>query len=279
MARDDDYGASDPLAHAIAERDRDILSTVERSLKRGDVRLAFQPVVGAADGRPAFHEGLVRVLDETGRILPAAQVFPFVETMGLGRELDVAALRQGLDTLAARPALRLSINMSARSIGYARWARTLRRGLARDETVGERLILEISEASAMLLPDLVRAFMAEHQDKGLTFALDEFGAGQTCFRQLRDFYFDIVKVDPGFVSGCATDPDNQCILGALVTIGRQFDMFTVAVGVENAAEARFLAEAGFDCLQGFHFGAPQLRPSWLEERPQAPRRQRRGPRG
>ncbi|WP_281823900.1 EAL domain-containing protein [Jannaschia rubra] len=256
-------GAEDPLSYALAERDRSTLRMVREALEAGDVMLAYQPVIGALTGDPAFHEGLIRVLDGSGRIIPATQFMPAVENEELGREIDCAALRCGLEALAGTPSLRLSVNMSARSIGYPKWTRTLQDWLARDETVGERLILEITESSAMQVPELVKTFMTDLQDRGITFALDDFGAGQTSFRYLKEFYFDVIKIDGSFVRGCDTDPDNQCILAALITIGQHFDMFTVAESVETQAEAQFLVDAGIDCLQGFHYGAPAMRPDWL----------------
>ncbi|WGH77591.1 EAL domain-containing protein [Jannaschia ovalis] len=256
-------GAEDPLSVAVSERDRFVLDMVRAALEADHVMLAFQPVIGAATGMPAFHEGLIRVLDETGRVIPAGQFMPVVERRELGREIDCAALRCGLDALAQTPTLRLAINMSARSIGYPRWTRTLRRGMARDATVGERLILEISEASAMQVPELVKSFMTDWQDKGITFALDDFGAGRTSFRDLKEFYFDLVKIDGSFVRDCDSDPDNQCLLEALIGLARSFDMFTVAEMVETRGEAEFLAGAGIDCLQGYYYGAPQTKPGWL----------------
>ncbi|MGB3407258.1 MAG: EAL domain-containing protein [Jannaschia sp.] len=256
-------GNEDPLSYAISERDSGILDMVADALRVGNVMLAFQPVVGAVTGKPAFYEGLIRILDETGRIIPAKQFMGVVETLEIGREIDVAALRCGLGALSRHADLRLSINMSARSIGYSRWTQVLRRWLGRDQTLGERLILEITESSAMMVPELVKTFMTEMQDKGITFALDDFGAGQTSFRYLKEFYFDILKIDGSFVAGCDTDPDNQCILQALVTIGQQFDMFTVAEGVESRSEAEFLVRSGVDCLQGYYYGAPEVKPAWL----------------
>ena len=256
-------GTEDPLTAAVTERDRSVLDMVRAALASGDVMLAYQPVIGATSGKAAFHEGLIRVLDGKGRVIPAGQFMPVVETQELGREIDCAALRCGLHTLARSPDLRLSINMSARSIGYPKWMQILRRWMSRDETVSERLILEITESSAMQVPELVKTFMGELQDKGITFALDDFGAGQTSFRYLKEFYFDILKIDGSFVRNCDADPDNQCILNALITIGEQFDMFTVAEMVETRAEAQFLVDAGIDCMQGFYYGAPETRPAWL----------------
>ncbi|SFI99764.1 EAL domain-containing protein [Jannaschia pohangensis] len=256
-------GTEDPLTYAVNERDKSILSMVRSALATGNTMLAFQPVIGSVTGEPAFYEGLIRILDDSGRIIPANQFMDVVETQELGREIDCAALRNGLGALARHPSLRLSINMSARSIGYPKWTQILKRFLTRDETIGERLILEITESSAMQVPELVKTFMADLQDKGITFALDDFGAGQTSFRYLKEFYFDIIKIDGHFVHDCDSDPDNQCILNALITIGQQFDMFTVAERVETRGEAQFLVDAGIDCMQGYYYGAPEVRPSWF----------------
>ena len=268
-------GTEDPITVAVGQRDRSVLDMVRRALERGDVMLAFQPVVSAADGRVAFQEGLIRILDETGRIIPAGQFMGIVDGQELGREIDCAALRCGLAALGRTPDLRLAINMSARSIGYPRWSETLRRGLGRDARLGERLILEITEHSAMQVPELVATFMAGLQDRGITFALDDFGAGSTSFRHLKDLLFDVIKIDGAFVRDCDSDPDNQCILAALIHIGREFDMFTVAEAVETQAEADFLASAGIDCLQGYLYGAPQVKPDWLSP-PDARRGRRAG---
>ncbi|KIT16652.1 EAL domain-containing protein [Jannaschia aquimarina] len=253
---------ADPFSYVINAKDRSVMEMVHEALNANRVTLAFQPVIGAATGETVFHEGLVRLLDDTGHIIPAGQFMGVVEAQELGRQIDCAALRCGLGALARHPRLRLAINMSARSVGYPKWMQVLKRGLSRDDTVGERLILEISETSAMQVPELVKTFMADLQDKGITFALDDFGAGTTSFRHLKEFYFDIIKIDGGFVRGCDRDPDNQCILDALVTLGQKFDMFTVAEKVETKGEANFLASVGIDCMQGYYYGAPETRPSW-----------------
>ncbi|MCV2867157.1 EAL domain-containing protein [Defluviimonas sp. WL0002] len=252
-----------PLNAAVAARDRDAVLMVQAAVDRREVMLAFQPIVpAAAPARPAFHEALIRVLDDTGRIIPARDFIDAIETTELGRRIDCLALELGLAELRSVPELRLSVNMSARSIGYPQWMQTLMRGLAADPTVGERLILEITEASAMVMPDTVMVFMRELQNRGLAFALDDFGAGFTSFRYLKNFYFDIVKIDGQFVSGIADNADNQCLAKALLSIAHHFDMFAVAECVESAHDAAYLAQIGMDCLQGFHFGAPVVHPPW-----------------
>ncbi|MEX5727857.1 EAL domain-containing protein (putative c-di-GMP-specific phosphodiesterase class I) [Rhodovulum iodosum] len=252
-----------PLSAAVAGREDDTLTLVRRAIARGDTALAFQPVVTTGNtSRPAFYEGLIRIFDEGGRTIPARDFMDAVETTETGRLIDCFALEMGLVALARADDLRLSVNMSARSVGYPRWMQTLERGLAVDPTIAERLILEITESSAMTVPDLVTVFMRDLQKRGISFALDDFGAGYTAFRYLREFYFDILKIDGQFIRGIHANADNQVLTAALISIARHFDMLTVAENVETAADAVFLTELGVDCMQGYAFAAPTLVPPW-----------------
>lgn len=258
-------GQENPLSFAVSSRDRSVIDMVKQAVQHKQVMLAYQAVVPAGQqDKPAFYEGLIRVLDETGRVIPAREFIDLVEVTETGRIIDCLALEKGLKTLSDFPDLRLAINMSARSIGYARWMRLLKRGLAQDPTIAERLILEITESSAMLVPEIVVGFMNDLQRQGISFALDDFGSGYTSFRFLKDFYFDILKIDGQFIRGVATDADNQVLTAALIAIGRQFDMITVAESVETPEDAAYLAALGIDCLQGYYFGAPTVRPPWLD---------------
>lgn len=267
IARQTGNGEFDsPLTFAMSQHDQGIHQTIERAIRQKDVLLAYQPVVRAEKpDSPAFYEGLIRIIDEDHNILPSGQFIHVAETLEIGRVLDCHALELGLQTLLEQPGLRLSINMSARSIGYPRWMEVLNRGLDRDDSIAERLILEITESSAMLMPELVTVFMNDLHRRGICFALDDFGAGYTAFRYLKDFYFDILKIDGQFIRNIADDANNQVLTAALVSIGQHFDMLTVAEAVETPEEAAFLQNAGFDCLQGYYYGMPTTVPHWLED--------------
>lgn len=263
-------GLASPLDYAVSSRDQDVLSMVRDAIELGNVLLAFQPVVVTGESaEPAFFEALARVRDKTGRIIPAEQFIDAIETHEIGRLLDCRALELGLKKLVENPTLRLSVNMSARSIGYKKWVQTLESGLFAHPNIAGRLILEITESSAMVMPDVVRIFMGELQGRGITFALDDFGAGYTSFRYLRDFYFDILKIDGQFIRGIHGNPDNQVLTEALLSVGRHFDMYTIAESVECAEDAAYLTAIGVDCMQGYHFGVPNLSPDLSRLHPKA----------
>ena len=256
-------GGESPLAFAVVERDRATLGMVRSALDQRHMMLAYQPVVQARrPNRPAFYEGLIRIMDDTGRIIPARDFIETAESSELGRRIDCAALEMGLITLATQPSVRLAINMSARSIGYPAWLKVLKTGLRGNRSIGERLILEITESSAMQMPEIVSVFMEELSRYGISFALDDFGAGYTAFRHFKDFFFDIIKIDGQFIRGIHSNADNQVLTAALISIARHFEMFTVAESVESAEDAAYLQSLGVDCMQGYHFGVPTTVPPW-----------------
>jgi EAL domain-containing protein (putative c-di-GMP-specific phosphodiesterase class I) len=253
-----------PLDYAVSRRDAETLRMVGEAVRHGNAMLAYQPVVRTeATKSVAFYEALIRVMDPTGRIVPAREFMGVVENTELGRAIDKLSLDLGCEALSKVPGLRLSVNMSARSVGYGPWVETLDRWLKEDDSIGPRLILEITETSAMTVPELVIDFMDRLQMRGICFALDDFGSGYTALRYLKDFFFDILKIDGQFIRGISQDPDNLVLVKAMQSIGRHFDMLCVGETVETAEDAQVLTRIGLDCMQGFHFGAPKIRPAWL----------------
>ncbi|MBE1285778.1 MAG: EAL domain-containing protein [Rhodobacteraceae bacterium] len=258
-------GGDSPLNAAVARRDQSTMQMVEEAVKHNECMLAFQPVVQSLPPQHvAFYEGFIRVLDATKRVIPAREFMPFVEDREVGRELDCVALEHGLRALSKNDKIRLSINMSARSIGYDRWGRVLQRFLKKDQSLGERLILELTEDSIMTMPEIVLDFMGRMQEHAIAFAIDDFGATNLGVRHFRDFFFDAVKIDGRYVRGIHANYDQQALTRSLLAFAREMDMFTIAESVETPEDAAFLISAGVDCLQGFLFGAPTVRPPWIE---------------
>ena len=259
-------GDDSPLSFATAVRDQGILAAVDEAIGLRRVLLAFQPVAPAAgSGPPAFWEGLIRIMDGAGRIVPAADFVGRIERSETGRRVDALAIELGLAALGADPALRLSVNLGAHSIGYRPFTAALEKGLAADPSVAQRLLLEIDERSALSTWEVLRPFMAELQDRGVCFALDGFGAGATDVARLVALDFDLAKIG---VRGIAADPPARLAASALMDVARRLGMVIVAQGIESEADAGAARSLGADCLQGYHLGPPVL------ERPIASGRRR-----
>ncbi|MEM1130079.1 MAG: EAL domain-containing protein [Pseudomonadota bacterium] len=233
---------------------------ISAALAEQRIGLALQPIVQSrAPDRVAFCEGLIRLLDRQGRPMTAGMFIGAAEGSALGSALDCRALSLGLDALAVDPGLRLSINISAQTTEDAEWHRILEQGLARDATLAERLILEITERSMIDRVDRMAAFVLRMQRLGLSVALDDFGSGYTSFRHFKDIRFDILKIDGIFTRAIHSDADNRALVRSMRDVAQHFEMLCVAECVETPQEAACLSDLGIDALQGFHFGRPTLR--------------------
>ncbi len=238
---------------------------VARGLAQGRLTFHYQPVVRADNPRfVAFHEMLARLRLPDGKVLAAGAFLPMVGEGDLGRAIDRLALTQSLEALAADPRLRLSINVSPRAMGDAEWLAILAAETRRGVT--GRLIIEITEDSAIAEVEQTRDFMNYVRGFGCAFALDDFGAGATGFRHFRELRFDLVKLDGDFARGIHRMRDAQVLVECLATVARHFEMMVVAERIEEEAEAEWLRGQGIDCFQGYLYG----RPAELPEFPSMP---------
>lgn len=235
---------------------------VRRGLRSGRARLALQPVARAGARRQVvFHEALLRIMDASGQPMPASRFIDSVENDPLIIELDCATVRMAVSMLRRYPGMRLSINVSQRSLASDRWRDCLEMCLAPEPAVARRLIVELTERSEMVSLAKVREVMDHFRAAGVAFALDDFGAGFTLMTQLRDLKFDFVKLDGRFTRGIATDPAQRAFVRSLVDLARFFGSPVVAEHVETEAEAEALAELGVNFLQGYLVGRPALPPN------------------
>ena len=224
-----------------------------------DLAIAFQPVVRATGGRTiSFHECLVRIRQADGRLLTAASFMPALERLGLAPFIDRQVLMMTFEALVRYPSARFSVNIFPQTMQDAQWMTSFEHAVASDPTLAERLIVEVTETAALLDMPRTRKFMDKLRDHGVSFAIDDFGAGHTSLAYLRDLRFDMIKIDGSFVRDVDQDSDNAFLIDTLVRIAERFDMMTVAETVQTPAEARCLAELGVGFFQGFQFGSPSL---------------------
>ncbi|MFO1032630.1 MAG: EAL domain-containing protein [Hyphomicrobiales bacterium] len=227
-------------------------------------QLAFQPLVNATDGTVACHEALLRMRDSGGELVAAGHLVPVAEQLGLIRLVDRAVTQLALDTLHRYPAARLSINLSATTANDPRWNSQIIDMIEAAGRLAERLTLEITETTA--LADLTSAitFLERLRATGCGVAIDDFGAGFTSFRNLRDLPIDVIKLDGSYCCNLTQDPENVYFARTLIDMAHHFGIRTVAEWVETQQDAEVLASLGIDFLQGHYLGEPSVVAPWPE---------------
>src|SRR5882724_3108036 len=231
---------------------------VKEALRDHRLQFAFQPVVRAGNKEAVFHECLLRMRDENGEIIPAGVFIPIIEELGLVRLIDRYVLDVAVQALIDNPTLNLAINISGLTSSDQSWLRTLSALVKNKPEIARRLIIELTETSALTDIEESARFLSAIRELGCRVAVDDFGAGFTSFRHLKTLTLDIVKIDGSFVKNLTENVDNQLFIRNLLGLAEAYGMETVAECVETQEDARFLIGEGVKYLQGYYFGRPSM---------------------
>ncbi len=259
------FVAYQPSLEREALRRENVKSTDEivTALNERRIRLAYEPVIDTFTREPAFYECLMRIEQADGRIIPAHAVIPIAERLGLVRLLDQRVLELVAAELVAAPHLHASLNVSPSSTTDPDWWTRLGAVLRTHRNVAERLIIEITETTAIHDIDDTRGFVARVKDLGCRIAIDDFGAGYTSFRNLRKLGVDVIKIDGAFVQNLTRSEDDRTFVRTLIDLGNRLGLKTVAEWVQDEESARILAGWGCDYLQGALAGRASFERPWV----------------
>ena len=220
------FEAYRPNIEREAMRRENVRATDEivAALNERRIFLAYETVVAAADGKPAFYECLMRIRRADGSLIAANEIIPVAERLGLVRLLDFRVLELVVDELIGTPGLQASLNVSPASTTDPDWWSGLGSLLRSHSGVAERLIVEITESAAILDIDETRGFVARVKDLGCRIAIDDFGAGYTSFRNLRKLGVDIVKIDGAFVRDIMRSDDDRAFVRTLIELAQRLKL-------------------------------------------------------
>ncbi|MCB1061715.1 MAG: EAL domain-containing protein, partial [Verrucomicrobiae bacterium] len=227
------------------------------------IDLWLQPVVSLTSGKTAFQEVLLRLPGSDGAC-PPDQFLPPARRYNLLPELDRCVVRNSLDLLQFDPSLRLSINLTGRTVSDPRLPEFLTSSLRRAGVDPARIIFEITESE--LISDLSLAIerLTNLRTQGFRFALDDFGRGYSSFSYLRELPVEIIKIDGSYTQSISNDPASAAFVRAITDLSHAIGMTCVAEHVEDEESAILLRELDVDFAQGYHLGRPQ---SYLTQTP------------
>lgn len=254
-------GFSPDLQQSRADRSQ-LRAEVENALDAGQIVAFFQPQVEARTGRVAGFEALARWNHPTRGLVPPAEFLPVIEQAGLSERLGETMLFQALTALSGWDAAGLrvpcvGVNFSTDQLRNPRLADTLKWELDRFDLTPDRLSVEILETVvAETENDVIIHTLAALSRLGCGIDLDDFGTGNASIANIRRFTVRRIKIDRSFVTHADTDPDQQRMVAAILSLAEQLGLQTVAEGVERPGEQTVLADLGCHVLQGFGIARP-----------------------
>lgn len=239
--------------------------TILDALNDRRISLAYQPIIDARTRELHHYECLLRLRTEEGEIVSAAQFIMASERLGLVDLLDRRALALASETLRAMPDVHVALNVSAGTVKNKDAANAYIAALRALGPAVNRVTLELTETVALEDPTMASRFSVEARSLGCEFAIDDFGAGYTTFRNLMAIEADTIKIDGSFIQNLSRNPNNQTFVRMMVDLAQTFGVKTVAEMVDNHADADLLKRLGVDYLQGYMFGIPSASPAWRRE--------------
>ena len=241
-------------------------AALERAKLEHDLREAFekeqfevhyQPCINIHSGDVVTCEALVRWHHPTRGLIGPAEFIPIAEEIGLIGRLGDWVLRRACQEATTWPAhVKVAINLSAAQFIGGDLYDVLQTALANTGLPPNRLELEITES--LLIEDYEGslATLRRLRETGIGVALDDFGTGYSSLTYLRQFPFDRIKIDKGFVAEITTRTDCAAIVLAIAALGRSLGISITAEGIETHDQLLMVRAAGCTEAQGHLFGRP-----------------------
>jgi diguanylate cyclase (GGDEF)-like protein/PAS domain S-box-containing protein len=222
--------------------------------------LHYQPVIDLADGRMVGVEALIRWIEPDGTIVPPNDFIPLAEELGLIERIGEWVVSELTYQVAAWRELDIDIEVGFNLSPREFWRPDLARRIQQEFRLGGvdpgRVMVEVTETSAMMDPDRAQDVLQELSDAGFAIAIDDFGTGYSSLSRLRTMPVRVLKIDRSFVSNVHEDRQSASIVSAFLELANGLDLVTLAEGIETAEELAFLRERGCRLGQGFYFSKP-----------------------
>jgi diguanylate cyclase (GGDEF)-like protein len=252
-------------AAAFEERAEELklVETLGRNRLPPGLFLVMQPIMSLSAPTESLNfEVLLRMRAPDGATLPAGKVIVAAEESGNISAIDKWVIATLLEWIEENQASLtntrfICVNLSGGSLNDEQFMEDIFALFGRFRHIVPYLCLEITESVALHDLENTQRFISRVHEMGGKIALDDFGAGYTSFKYLKDLSADALKIDGEFIRTMCAHPADIAIVEAIVALARNLGMRSVAEWVEDVDTLRALKEIGVDYVQGFLVAKPQ----------------------
>lgn len=251
--------------YEAARQQQKLEAALRLAIENKEIFLQYQPVVCVKTQEVTSVEALARWDLEGTCPIPPEVFIPLAEDCGLidelGRQLLFRACEEAGDW---RSDIKLAVNLSPMQFRSGKLISTVRDALGKSGFPASRLMLEVTERQVIKQPEQTFEQLELLRSLGIQILLDDFGVGQSSLSYFQHFPFDKIKIDKSFTDEIETSHAARSIVEAVVGLGRNLSIATVAEGVETESQSKLLTSLGCSHLQGFLFSKP-LDPSLVDK--------------
>lgn len=239
--------------------DQYILDHFNEAIEKGRIRAYFQPIVRTLTGWVCCAEALARWEEPGLGLLSPAEFIPVLERHGLIYRLDLAVLHQACALYRAlqdtgAPVHSLSVNFSRLDFARPDFFDAVVAALAEYGVPHRAIKIEITESVLFSDRRRFREVFDMFHEAGFRVWIDDFGSDYSSLGMLREFDFDLLKIDMQFIQSAS--PRSRRLIASIVNTAKALGVRTLVEGVETGEQLRFVRDVGCETIQGFYYSQP-----------------------
>ena len=247
-----------------------VVTHIDKAIEEGYVRPYYQPVVWSKGRALCGVEALARWIDPQYGFLSPGKFIPALESASVVYKLDTEILRLVCKDIRENmdkglPVLPVSINFSRADFGLVDIVDIVNKTVDEFKVPHHLIHVEITESALTDEEDVLKDTIRRLHENDFATWLDDFGSGYSSFNVLKDFEFDVLKLDMAFLIGFNGNEKAKALIKAVISLANEIGMRTLCEGVETAEQAAFLESADCGRLQGYLYGKPLSREELLEK--------------
>ena len=248
---------------SVVSRDAELRAYVtthfREALARGDLKVYFQPVIRTISGTLASVEALSRWEDPVHGFISPSVFIPALENSRLIKTLDLHVLEDVCRMLRTQKEkgcalIPVSFNLSRLDFFYGSIYEEVE-AIRKSYGVPRNMLhIEVTESIFVNDGTLVRQEIDRFRAAGYEVWMDDFGSGYSSLNTLKDYYFDEIKIDLGFLTDFSKR--SKDIIRATVRMAKDIGVQTLVEGVETKEQMKFVRSIGCEKIQGYYYGKP-----------------------
>lgn len=237
-----------------------IESKLKRAIDQQEFTLHYQPKFNLNSQLQGF-EALIRWQTPEGRMIFPNEFIPIAEKNGTIFQISnwvmrttLRQMREWLDM--GLPPIVIGINISPKQFEQDDLIDRIIQTIEEYNIAPELVELEITEGILMDYQIETINKLKVLKEYGIQLSIDDFGTQYSSLSYLKNYPFDILKIDRMFIMDIENDIKARTIIHLIIQLAHRLGMKVTAEGVETEGQLAFLIENSCDYLQGYYFSRP-----------------------